>query len=46
VSGGHVYLDAGGRQTGYEDMFTKIERARRHYAECGLPQGELDRLMR
>ena len=31
-----VYVDEQGRNTGYEDVFTKIEMCRKHYASCGL----------
>jgi 2,4'-dihydroxyacetophenone dioxygenase len=41
VSGGYIYLDDQGRQTGFEDVFTKTERARDHYARMGMtPQIE------
>lgn len=36
VSGAMVYVDEAGRQTGYEDVFTKIEMCRAHYARVGL----------
>ena len=36
VTGTYVYVDPDGAATGYEDVFTKIENARRHYAEVGL----------
>ena len=36
ISGAMIYVDAEGRQVGYEDVFTKIEMCRRHYAEVGL----------
>jgi hypothetical protein len=31
-----VYVDEQGRQTGYEDVFTKIEMCRAHYIKVGL----------
>ena len=46
VTGGYIYLDAQGRQTGFEDVFTKLERARAHYAEVGVPAEYVDRLVR
>ena len=46
VSGGYVYVDPDGRPTGYEDVFTKIARAREHYSSVGLPMKDLDRLIR
>jgi 2,4'-dihydroxyacetophenone dioxygenase len=36
IAGAMVYVDDQGRQTGYEDVFTKIEMCRRHYIEVGL----------
>ena len=45
VSAGYVYFE-GERITGYEDVFTKLQRAREHYEEHGLPQSDLDRLVR
>jgi hypothetical protein len=32
ISGAMIYLDADGQTIGYEDVFTKIEMCRRHYA--------------
>lgn len=36
ISGAMIYLDEQNRQTGYEDVHTKIAMCRRHYAEVGL----------
>ena len=36
IHGAMVYVDEEGRHTGYEDVFTKIEMCRKHYADCGL----------
>jgi 2,4'-dihydroxyacetophenone dioxygenase len=36
IHGAMIYVDDAGRQTGYEDVFTKIEMCRRHYTACGL----------
>jgi 2,4'-dihydroxyacetophenone dioxygenase len=36
VTGSLVYVDPDGRATGYEDVFTKLDLARRHYEEVGL----------
>jgi quercetin dioxygenase-like cupin family protein len=36
IHGAMVYVDEAGRHTGYEDVFTKLEMCRRHYAACGL----------
>ena len=32
IAGAMIYLDAQGRQTGYEDVFTKIDMCRAHRA--------------
>lgn len=42
VTGGYVYVDPDGAALGYEDVFTKLAAARRHYEASGLG---LDRLM-
>ena len=36
IHGAMVYVDENGAVTGYEDVFSKIEMCRRHYAACGL----------
>ena len=36
ISGAMIYVDDLGRQAGYEDVFTKIDMCRAHYAGCGL----------
>jgi quercetin dioxygenase-like cupin family protein len=46
IAGAMVYVDEAGRTTGYEDVFTKIEMCRRHYAACGLGGGYVDRFVR
>ncbi|MFT3955708.1 MAG: 2,4'-dihydroxyacetophenone dioxygenase family protein [Piscinibacter sp.] len=46
VAGGYTYFDADGRVTGIEDVFTKIAKARAHYAAQGLPMAQLERLIR
>jgi hypothetical protein len=46
ISGAMVYVDAAGNTTGYEDVFTKIEMCRRHYAEAGLGAGYVDQFVR
>ena len=33
VNGVMIYVDPYGKQTGYEDVFTKIDMCRKHYAE-------------
>ena len=46
ISGAMIYLDADGRQTGYEDVWTKIEMCRAHYAACGLGAGYVEQFIR
>jgi 2,4'-dihydroxyacetophenone dioxygenase len=36
IAGAMVYVDEAGRQIGYEDVWTKIDMCRRHYASNGL----------
>jgi len=46
ISGAMIYLDAEGRQVGYEDVFTKIDMCRRHYVQVGLGAGYVDTFVR
>ena len=46
ISGAMIYLDAEGRTIGYEDVWTKIEMCRRHYAAVGLGAGYVDEFVR
>jgi quercetin dioxygenase-like cupin family protein len=46
VGGAMIYLDDAGSVTGYEDVFTKIEMCRAHYAACGLGTGFVDPFIR
>jgi 2,4'-dihydroxyacetophenone dioxygenase len=46
VNGAMIYVDPWGETTGYEDVFTKIEMCRRHYAEVGLGAGYVDQFIR
>ena len=39
IAGAMIYLDESGRQTGYEDVFSKIDMCRAHYAAAGLGAG-------
>jgi 2,4'-dihydroxyacetophenone dioxygenase len=36
VTGGYSYVDPDGNAVGYEDAFTKLDAARRHYGAVGL----------
>ena len=44
--GSLIYTDAAGRQSGYEDVFSRLALARGHWAEQGLDPAELDGMMR
>jgi quercetin dioxygenase-like cupin family protein len=41
-----VYLDEDNRQVGFEDVFTKIDMCRRHYAAVGLGADYVDQFIR
>jgi 2,4'-dihydroxyacetophenone dioxygenase len=46
ITGVMIYVDPYGKQTGYEDVFTKIEMCRAHYAKNGLGAEFLDQFIR
>ncbi len=46
ITGAMIYVDPFGRQTGYEDVFTKIDMCRAHYAACGLGAEYVDQFVR
>ena len=46
ITGVMVYVDPWGKQTGYEDVFTKIEMCRKHYSEIDLGADFVDRFVR
>lgn len=46
VNGVMIYVDPWGKVQGYEDVFTKIEMCRRHYAAVGLGKDYVDRFIR
>ena len=46
ISGAMIYLDESGTQTGYEDVFSKIEMCRAHYAAAGLGAAFVDQFVR
>jgi quercetin dioxygenase-like cupin family protein len=46
IGGAMIYVDADGRQTGYEDVFTKIDMCRAHYAAIGLGADYVEQFMR
>lgn len=46
VTGGYVYVDPDGSATGYEDVFTKLAAARRHYEAIGLGADHVEQFLR
>lgn len=44
--GGYTYVDPQGVPVGYEDVFTKIEAAKRHYKAIGLGEDYVTRFIR
>jgi quercetin dioxygenase-like cupin family protein len=46
VTGGYTYVDPQGNALGYEDVFTKLDKARRHYAAIGLGEQYAERFVR
>jgi len=45
-TGGYTYVDPQGVPVGYEDVFTKIEAAKRHYKAIGLGEDYVNRFIR
>jgi len=45
-TGGYTYVDPQGVPVGYEDVFTKIEVAKRHYKAIGLGEDYVNRFIR
>jgi hypothetical protein len=46
VTGGYTYIDPYGTALGYEDVFTKLEQASRHYEAAGFEKDYVRRLVR
>jgi 2,4'-dihydroxyacetophenone dioxygenase len=46
VTGGYTYVDPYGEALGYEDVFTKLEHASRHYESISLGKDYVKRLVR
>ena len=46
VNGAMIYVDPYGKVRGYEDVFTKIDMCRKHYAEVGLGEDYVDQFIR
>ena len=45
-TGGYIYVDPQGVPFGYEDVFTKIEAAKKHYKAIGLGEDYVNRFIR
>lgn len=45
-TGGYTYIDEHGAPVGYEDVFTKMDAARRHYAAIGLGEDYVEQFIR
>lgn len=46
ILGAMIYVDSEGRQTAYEDVWTKIAMCREHYLRCGLGAGYVEQFVR
>lgn len=46
ISGCMYYVDELGKNTGFEDVFTKIDMCRQHYVQVGLGEGYVDQFVR
>jgi len=46
VNGAMIYVDPDGRAVGYDDVFTRIEKCRMHYAGNGLGADYVDQFIR
>lgn len=46
VTGSLMYVDPWGKSTGYDDVFTRIEIARKYYEGAGLGAGYVDQFIR
>jgi hypothetical protein len=46
VNGAMIYVDPDGTVLGYEDVFTKIDLCRRHFAATGLGESFVEQFIR
>jgi 2,4'-dihydroxyacetophenone dioxygenase len=46
VTAGYTYIDRYGVALGYQDVFTKLEAASRHYESVGLGKNHVGRIVR
>jgi hypothetical protein len=46
VHGALIYVDPDGTPIGYDDVFTRLEKTRRHFAEYDVPAETLAAMIR
>ncbi|HQS08975.1 MAG TPA: 2,4'-dihydroxyacetophenone dioxygenase family protein [Xanthobacteraceae bacterium] len=46
VNGAMIYMDPDGNQTGFDDVFTRIDKCRAHYSANGLGADYIDQFIR
>ena len=46
ITGAMIYVDPYGKQTGYEDVFSKIDMCKAHYTACGLGANYVNQFIR
>jgi len=46
VNGALIYVDENGNQTGYTDVFDRVEKCRAHYKSVGLDESYLESIIR
>jgi 2,4'-dihydroxyacetophenone dioxygenase len=46
VTGAYIYVDENDKPVGIEDVFSKLERTRKHYEEVGIGADYVDQLIR
>ena len=46
VNGAMIYVDPDGNTVGYDDVFTRIDKCRAHYAGNGLGSSFIDQFIR
>ncbi len=46
VNGAMIYVDPEGACLGYDDVFTRIDRCRKHYIDVGLGESYIDQFIR
>jgi hypothetical protein len=46
VTGSLIYVDPQGVSNGYDDVFTRLDKARAHYASVGLGEEYVEQFIR